>query len=244
MGIIDKIKEKIAEQNKLASKMADNLFTHSRNGNPVIRPMTREDVLGLVKNGVYLRGGANLMAKTYRDTVARHREKGNQGAVLAGFTNAVGIGSVYTLNAMLGMVLDYGNIVRRSEAVAKEAMSFDETGKPTFRKLSKNTGRELLLHPLTRVRAGALLLDNAGRVMKHRLNLRIPEDASRLKATGMAMVNDAKASAQASKVYAEYIADSSLLGYVYKRMKERYGEKEHNVGVAKLKAKTDGKDYM
>lgn len=75
MGIIDKIKEKIAEQNKLASKMADNLFTHSRNGNPVIRPMTREDVLGLVKNGVYLRGGANLMAKTYRDTVARHREK-------------------------------------------------------------------------------------------------------------------------------------------------------------------------
>lgn len=163
---------------------------------------------------------------------------------MAGFANAIGVGSIYTLNAMLGMVLDYGNIVRRSEAVAKEAMSFDETGKPTFRKLSKNTGRELLLHPLTRVRAGALLLDNAERVMKHRLNLRIPEDASRLKATGMAMVNDAKASAQASKVYAEYIADSSLLGYVYKRMKERYGEKEHNVGVAKLKAKTDGKDYM
>ena len=53
MGIIDKIKEKIAEQNKLASKMADDLLTHDRRGVATIRPMTREDVLGLVKNGVY-----------------------------------------------------------------------------------------------------------------------------------------------------------------------------------------------
>ena len=158
--------------------------------------------------------------------------------------NAIGVGSIYHLDAMMGMMLDYGNVEKRSEAVAKEAMSFDETGKPTFRKLSKNTGRELLLHPLTRVRAGALLLNNTERVMRHRLNLRIPEDASRLKIAGMLIANDVKASAHAVRVHAEYMADSSLLGYVYKRMKERFGEKEHDAGVAKLKAKTDGKDYM
>ena len=125
---------------------------------------------------------------------------------------------------------------RENEALetAKELATFDQSGKPKIRKISKEVGKKLLMKPAVRIKCGDILLSSLKNEMLRQLNSRIPEGASKLEKAAMGIVNSVKSDYHAKINYARYMADSSLLGYIINRAEKRFGpKKQQNTNMVK-----------